>query len=68
MTAGKMPTSVLGTFMASQPDKIQGAGGESPAGGVGSRPHHGAPQSLLFLPGYLCSVLFPPQGRGWVLK
>lgn len=68
MTAGKMPTLVLGTSMASQPDKIQSAGGESLAGGVESRPHHGAPWSLLFLPGYLCSVLFPPRGRGWVLK
>lgn len=63
-----MPTSVLGTSMTSQPDKIQGASGESLARGKGSRPHHRAPQSLLFLPSYLCSVLFPLQGRGWVLK
>ena len=67
-TARKMLVSVLGASMASQPDKIQGAGVESLAGDAGSRPRCRALQSLLFLPSYLCSVLFPPQVRGWVLK
>lgn len=38
--------------------------------GLGTRgaAPHGTPWSLPFLPGYLCSVLVPPRGRGWVLK
>ena len=62
-TAGKMPAFVLGTSMASQLGKIQGADGESPAGARGADPTAGHRGPCSSSPATFAPSSSPPAGQ-----